>query len=428
MRQFTALFLLLATASALAQQSSEEAFRDAAQWTVQIRTAVSRPFAEDEMGSWQGAGLVVDASRGWILTNAHVASRSYGNISIAFQNGKPLPATRAYVDPQLDLAVIAYDPASLDRAPQEPALECGAAPPVGHPVGAFGHPWGFRFTGTRGITSAVTTRLGPNMLQTDAPINAGNSGGPLISLVSGRVVGVNAAKIADEEVEGISFAVPMSYACTIIDLLKQGKDPSPPVRLVDFAIDGNEEQTLTVARSRLPAGAIELRVGDEILALESPARPIANESDLLDALRGHLDDVSLTVRRDNRKIVVRGAWPAAPRITERRGLWISGALFAEAEPLTAGQVAGPPALMVHYVEPGSDADVAAIEPVDLVVSANGEPVDSIAALEALSSKAEAERRPLDLMLLRLASRSVDELFVYHRRALPVAEMEIVGPD
>ena len=82
-----------------------------------------------------------------------------------------------------------------------PTLDCGTMPPVAHSVGAFGHPWGFRFTGTRGITSAVTTRLGPNMLQTDAPINEGNSGGPLISLETGKVVGINTAKIKEESVE-----------------------------------------------------------------------------------------------------------------------------------------------------------------------------------------------------------------------------------
>jgi len=67
----------------------------------------------------------------------------------------------------------------------------------------------------------VTTRLGSNMLQTDAPINEGNSGGPLISLETGKVVGVNTAKIKEESVEGLSFAVPIPYACTIIELLNR---------------------------------------------------------------------------------------------------------------------------------------------------------------------------------------------------------------
>ena len=424
MQRSALLALLLATAPVLAQQSGEDAFRDAALWTVQARTSVNRPFAEDEMGTLQGAGLLVDARRGWILTNAHVASHSYATVSIAFQDGKALPARRLYVDPHLDLAVLAYDPSRLEATPREPVLDCGTVPAVGHPVGAFGHPWGFRFTGTRGITSAVTTRLGPNLLQTDAPINAGNSGGPLISLETGRVVGVNAAKISDEAVEGMSFAVPMPYACTIIDLLKRGLDPSPPARLVDFAVDENEEQTLTVARSRLPAGALDLRVGDRIVGLASTTRPIGNESDLIDALRGHLGDVRLTVRRNGRELQVQGPWPAAPSVTERQGLWIAGALFAEAEPVTMGLIAGGPALMVHHVDPGSDAEGAALDAFDLLVSANGRPVDSLAALAGIAAAAD---EPLDLLLLRFASETQPGLFVYEHRLLPVSGVEPVGP-
>jgi serine protease Do len=427
MRRIALLPLLFAAPVALPQNNGEDAFRDATSWTVQIRTSVGRPFVEDDLGSSQGAGLVVDARRGWVLTNAHVASRSYSNISVSFQSGNPLPAQRIYVDPHLDLAVIAYDPSALERAPREPKLDCNASPPVGHPVGAFGHPWGFRFTGTRGITSAVTTRMGPNMLQTDAPINAGNSGGPLISLDTGRVVGVNAAKISGENVEGMSFAVPITYACTIIDLLKHGKDPSPPVRLVDFAVDENEEQTMVVARSRLPGGSIDLRLGDEIVALNGPKRHISTESDLIDELRGELHDVRLIVRRGGEVIELKGTWPAAPKVIERRGLWISGALFAESEALTTGLVADAPALMLHHVHPGSDAEVASLNAIDLLVSANGRPVDSLATLETIAAAAAAQEQPLDLMLLRFASSEREELLLYQRRSLPTGDIEPVGP-
>lgn len=83
-------------------------------------------------------------------------------------------------------------------------------------------------TCTRGITPTVTMRLGVNMLQKGVPINEGNSGGPLISLETGQVVGINTAKVKEESVEGLCFAVPMLYACTILDLLRAGCDPSPP--------------------------------------------------------------------------------------------------------------------------------------------------------------------------------------------------------
>ena len=406
--------------------AGEDAFKDARDWTVQIRTSVSRPFTQDEMGSSQGAGLVVDAKRGWVLTNAHVASTSYSHITITFHGGTPIPAQRLYVDPNLDLAVVAYDPAAAKRTPREPQLDCETSPPIGHPVGAFGHPWGFRFTGTRGITSAVTSRLGPQMLQTDAPINSGNSGGPLISLVTGRVVGVNTASMAKDVTEGLSFAVPMPYACTIVDLLRKGEDPSPPASLIDFAIDDNDEPTLTVARSRLPANAIGLRAGDELVALRSHDHPLSNASQLVDALRGRLDDVSLIVRREGKEITLQGVWPAAPRVVERTGLWISGALFAESESLVRGQLVGAPTLMIHHVESGSSAEVQGLRGYDLVLTANGHPVDSIATLQTLAREAQAAESDLNLMLLRLGSvRS--GLFVYQQRKLTPDDVEIVGP-
>lgn len=409
-----------------AEKAGEDAFKDAKDWTVQIRTSVSRPFTQDETGSFQGAGMVVDARRGWVLTNKHVASSSYSTITVTFHGGEPLPAQRIYVDPHLDLAVIAYDPAAAKRTPKEPVLDCDSSPPIGHPVGAFGHPWGFRFTGTRGITSAVTSRLGPEMLQTDAPINSGNSGGPLISLVTGRVVGINTASMAKDRTEGISFAVPMPYACTIVDLLKKGEDPSPPAGLVDFAIDENEEPTLVVARSRLPAGAIDLRAGDKLLALGSPDRPLENQSALMHALRGKLDDVTLTVQRDGAEVALHGKWPAAPRVIERQGLWISGALIAESEPMIRGQIMGGPSLMIHYVQDGSAAEAQDLNEYDLVLTANGRPVDSLATLQAVARETEGSKAELSLMLLRLGSVR-NGLFEYQTRTLPLTDVEVVGP-
>ncbi len=420
------LCLLLLPFVVHAQSPGEEAFRAAADWTVQIRTSVNRPFIEDEQGSWLGAGLLVDAERGWIITNAHVAGRSYGKITIAFRDGRALPAQRLYVDPYIDLAVLSFKPTAAQRQIRPPTLNCGALPPIGHPVGAFGHPWGFRFTGTRGITSAVSTRLGTTMLQTDAPINEGNSGGPLISLETGQVVGINAAKIKEESVEGLSFAVPMSYGCTILEQLRQGRDPSPPLRLVDFAHDEDDEQTMVVARTRLPAGSLDLRAGDEILGLDTSTHPITTESDLMDALRGELGSVSLQVRRDGRTMTLKGRWPAAPIVTAREGLLVSGALIAEAEPFTAGQIADRPALMVHHVEPGSAAEAAGLQAFDLVLSADGGPAPSLPEMLKSARQARAAGRDLQLMLLRVGSDMSDELFRHELRQLPVEELELIG--
>jgi S1-C subfamily serine protease len=411
---------------ALAQSPAEDAFHDATTWTVLIRTSVDEAFYEDEQGSFFGSGLLVDAKRGWILTNAHVASHSYSDIRIAFHEQKAVPAERLYVDPYLDLAIVTFDPKALPPGVKEPQLDCDRSPPVGHPVGAFGHPWGFRFTGTRGIASAVTSRLGPDMLQTDAPINAGNSGGPLISLETGRVVGINTATMRKDEAEGLSFAVPMSSACRVLDLLRSGGDPSPPARLVDFVVDENDQRTLVVVHSRLPAASVDLRTGDEILAAGTPERPILNESDLINALRGQLDAVSLAVRRGSSIVNVIGRWPAAPKVTEREGIWISGAMFAHSDPKVNRYITGSPPLMVHHVEPGSVAESLEVEPFDFLLAADGKPVDSIGTLELLARQANEGERALELTLMRLAADEQGELFQFQRRTLDAGEVRRIG--
>ncbi len=72
-----------------------------------------------------------------------------------------------------------------------------------------------------------------------------------------------------------------------------------------------------------------------------------------------------------------GRWPPAAHLTERTGAWISGALFAEAETLTSGLIAGAPALMVHYVSPGSEAESSGLLIYDLLLTADAKPVDSV---------------------------------------------------
>jgi len=219
----------------------------------------------------------------------------------------------------------------------------------------------------------------------------------------------------------------MPYACTIIELLKRGEDPSPPDRLVNFATDENDEQVMIVARSRLPPGTLDLREGDLIVGLQPPAREVATETDLVDALRGHLDTVNMRVMRDGKQVNVQGRWPPAAAITARSGAWISGALIAEAEPLTNGLIVGSPALMVHYVSPGSDAESAGLMLYDMILSADGTAVNSVEALLQLARTDRAAGRPMDLMLLRLASEAQGVLFSHQRRLLPVDAAELVGP-
>jgi hypothetical protein len=132
------------------------------------------------------------------------------------------------------------------------------------------------------------------------------------------------------------------------------------------------------------------------------------------------------VRRDGAEVTLHGNWPAAARVIERQGLWISGALIAESEPMIRGQVQGSPSLMIHYVQDGSAAEAQDLQEYDLVLTANGRPVDSLASLQTLAREAETSKAEMSLMLLRLGSvRS--GLFVYQTRTLPLVDVEVVGP-
>jgi len=154
--------------------TTEDIFGRAVFYTVQIKAAVPVPFEGEEQGAWRGAGFLVDSQRGWVITNAHVASRSPSTIEVGFKDRDFVDAYKVYVDPYLDLAIIAMDPSFIPPSSVVPELDCGDLPRVGHPVGAFGHPWGLSFTGTRGIISGITSRFLQEDLQTDAPINEGN--------------------------------------------------------------------------------------------------------------------------------------------------------------------------------------------------------------------------------------------------------------
>lgn len=101
--------LLLTSVISAHAENDEDVFSKARHYTVQIRKAVSIPFGNDKKGTAFGAGFVVDTKRGWIMTNAHVVSRSPARLEVAFFGRKFVPAKKIYVDPFLDLAIISIN-------------------------------------------------------------------------------------------------------------------------------------------------------------------------------------------------------------------------------------------------------------------------------------------------------------------------------
>jgi S1-C subfamily serine protease len=405
--------------------TTETIFETARDYTVQIRTAVDIPFIEDKKTSSLGAGFMVDIERGWILTNAHVVARSPSQVMVAMDGQPYREATKLYVDPYLDVAIIKI-PEQYSSTFKNARLECDSIPTVGLAVGAFGHPWGLSYTGTRGIVSGVTSKFGAEMLQTDAAINGGNSGGPLISLKSGKIVGINTARIGNESDQNTNFAVPMKHACRILSLLQKEQDPSPPDLSTIFVKGLNELQGLAIAKTYLNEDTVALRAGDVILGVTGDPEEIRNEGQLMHALRGRLDDVGLDILRTRRRVTLTGTLYPVMRVTERRGVYMSGLLigpthFRDIRELNMGEKA----LMIHYVAKGSIANSVEIKKWDFLHIIDGVEISALEDLHQHLLAAQSESRSVTLVLKRW-STTRDRIYDYIERSLSINDLKAIG--
>ena len=178
--------------------------------------------AEDVVG--EGTGTII-SSDGYIVTNSHVIgdTNDYA-INVVLNNSKEYKASIVGFDSRTDLAVLKIDAKDLTYA----KFSDSSYVEVGQDIVAIGNPGGQSFQNslTKGIVSAVDRELDLNTsvkyIQLDAAINPGNSGGPLCNLY-GQVIGINTAKIASEEYEGMGFAIPSSTVKEIAnDLIRYG--------------------------------------------------------------------------------------------------------------------------------------------------------------------------------------------------------------
>ncbi|HYZ91924.1 MAG TPA: trypsin-like peptidase domain-containing protein, partial [Actinomycetota bacterium] len=240
-------------------ESINEIYRVSAPGVVHIETTTRvqqplDPFFGNPFGSTQtqralGSGFVIDKA-GHIVTNYHVV-RGANSIQVSFSNNERIKAKLVGVDPSTDVAVLKVDVKS--RALKSLPLGDSDSVRVGDQVIAIGNPFGLDRSVTAGIVSAVQRRIeAPNRLsishviQTDAALNHGNSGGPLLN-AQGQVVGVNAqieTGGASQGNVGIGFAIPINTVKNVVaDLIKQGK--------VDHAFLGIEGKTLEPNIARL---------------------------------------------------------------------------------------------------------------------------------------------------------------------------------
>ena len=358
-----------------------------------------------------GSGVIVDAERGYVLSNHHVVAGAE-SVTVTLKDNRRFEAEVLGSDPGTDIALLRIEADGLAALPMgdSDALE------VGDFVIAIGNPFGLGQTVTSGIVSALG-RSGINVegyedfIQTDASINPGNSGGALVNL-HGELVGINTAIIGPSGGNvGIGFAVPVNIATAVMDQLAEHgamQRGRIGVMIQDLTPDLAEALGLDIEHGALvsrvesgsPAETAGVQAGDVIVAVDGSkvegSRDLRNSIGLVRVG----EEIELDVRRERRRV----------RLDVRVG--------GEAAGTRAGAVDAPPALegatlrdlergdpaygriegvIAAEVEPGSRAARNGIRSGDVIVAVNRRRVRNA---EELESAFEQAGRVLALNIVR----------------------------
>jgi len=345
-----------------------------------------------------GSGVIVDAARGFVLTNNHVI-KDAEQVIVTLKDRRSFPAKLVGTDPGTDIAVLQIPPQNLSalRFGDSDALQ------VGDYVLAIGNPFGIGQTVTSGIVSALG-RSGlsvegyEDFIQTDASINPGNSGGALVNL-KGELIGINTAIIGPAGGNvGIGFAVPSAMARAVMDqIVRHGevRRGRLGIEMADVPAELQRKLRLPTLDGALvakveegsPAERAGLREGDVVTALNG--RPIRTSGEL----RARLgltpvgEEVELGILRDGaqQRIRTRIAAPQTASNGEPQSVaQLPGLRVVEIErgsPLFQRLRGG--GLVVAAVDPGSRALQAGFRPGDIIYAVNRRRVQSVAEFQGL---------------------------------------------
>ncbi|MFB3853673.1 MAG: trypsin-like peptidase domain-containing protein [Vicinamibacterales bacterium] len=364
------------------------------------------PFRQDEGDQPRrgaGSGFIIDAD-GHILTNYHVVDGA-DRLRVKLQDGRTLFARIVGADPDTDLALIRVDAAqSLSVAP----LGDSDRLRVGEWVCAIGNPLAYEHSVTVGVVSYIGRKLFDasldNYIQTDAAINFGNSGGPLINS-SGKVVGINAA--ISSRGSNIGFAVPINQATAILPQLKEFGEVRRGylgVRLKEVDPDlerslhlGSTEGALVEDVSEgSPAERAGLRTYDLIKSVDG--QPVSSNDDLIRTVSARKPGSSVRVRlvRDGRvenvlvKLAERQGPPPAMAeepADERAAIGLTVRLLTPRDIARLGLPGDVSGVIVTQVEALSPAYDAAIERGHVIMEINRRPMTSVADFERMTRAA-----------------------------------------
>ncbi len=336
-----------------------------------------------------GSGVVFDAKRGYILTNAHVVENA-SEITVTLQDGRDLQATVLGSDEPSDIAVLKVSPVGLTQI----ALGDSSRVQVGDFVVAIGNPFGLHNTVTSGIVSGlgrsnISSDDYEDFIQTDASINPGNSGGALVDL-RGELIGINTAILSRSGGNiGIGFAIPVNMARSIMaQLVRYGEVKRGMLGVSTYEVSADIAHVYGLASAhgalvtQVVAGSAAdragVRIGDIITSVNGA--PVKTPTDLRNAiaLLRVGNQAELDLLRDGKPERVRAiiAETSAPTTASLKSVDITkgleGASLVDA-PGTAGA-------LVRGVEPGSPAAQAGLRSNDLIVGVNQASVGSVRQL------------------------------------------------
>jgi serine protease Do len=343
-----------------------------------------------------GSGVIID-SDGFILTSNHVVE-SAGRIEVKLSDNQKFVAKLIGQDKETDLALIKVT--SKNVLPAAPLGNSERLRP-GQWVMAIGNPFVYDHTVTVGVISALNRNLGTNIfddfIQTDAAINFGNSGGPLLN-IQGEVIGINT--LISSQGTGIGFAIPINTAKEIIPQLKEkgrvvrgflGLVPQEitPELQKSLALDATQGVIISSIQKGTPAEHAGLRRYDVILEIDGKKVESEDQFRRIIADTKPGQQIRMKVIRDKKLIEVsseiseRVETPSAtvPRkeVEDKIGLKVSDISDETRQRLRLpDDIRG---LLVVNVKPGQAADTAGVQKGDLIIEVNRQPVGDAASFQ-----------------------------------------------
>ncbi|MEH6445294.1 MAG: Do family serine endopeptidase [Oceanospirillaceae bacterium] len=338
-----------------------------------------------------GSGVIIDASKGIVMTNYHVIEKA-DEIKVSLIDGRNFDAQLLGSDPDLDIAILKIKAKKL----AEVKLADSSRVQVGDFAVAIGNPFGLGQTVTTGIVSALgRSGLGlkgyENYIQTDASINPGNSGGALVDL-AGRLIGINSAIIAPTGGNvGIGFAIPINMAkASMQQILKYGEvkrgqigvsiqDITEDLRQAFNLKNGQQGVLITGIGDNTPALRAGLEAGDIIISVNGASTNTTSQLRSQIGIKNIGDKITLIALRDgrNRKFKLKVGNPEqfSSRGTRRTISDTLHPLLAGASFKTSRKNKG---VLVASLTQDSIAAYNGLKPGDLITQTNRIPIRNIA--------------------------------------------------